>query len=41
MEKFSDLKYKRPDFQSQKDKLLQLQKIMLQSQSYQKLNFFV
>jgi M3 family oligoendopeptidase len=37
MEKFSDLKYKRPDFQSQKDKLLQLQKIMLESQSYEEI----
>lgn len=37
MEKFSDLKYKRPIYQSQKEKLLQLQKIMLQARSYEEL----
>lgn len=37
MEKFSDLQYKRPNYQSQKEKLLQLQKIMLQSRSYEEI----
>lgn len=37
MEKFSDLKYNRTNYQSLKEKLLQLQKIMLQSRSYEEL----
>ena len=37
MEKFSDLIYKRPNYQSQKEKLLQYKKIMLQSWSYEEI----
>lgn len=37
MERFSELKYKCPDFQAQKDKLLHIKNEMLQSRSYEEI----